>query len=421
MRKLHSLLHNNNFLLFLIGQNTSVFGDILLSAGFSLYVLLATKSAFQLSIALAITFIPRIFISPYAGVIVDRLPKKKLVILLDSLRAIWLFLLYGLIAHNDLSLWMIYVTLAFFAICDTFFAPSFMSIFTKITPKKALQDANALMTTAKNIVSVISPVVASLLFNHYGIAFLLLIDGITFLISALLECFMSFEDTLKASSAPIHQELSEIINYIRQHIQLSSLLTNGILTHLFLFPFIEIGVMHLLLITFKAPETDYGLLQSTISIAAILAGAIALYYGNRNSVGNNINIGIIGMVIAVFIFELMISKDFRAILMITKSLPTIYLCVGCFVIFLSFHFYGVFFASYYQQEVPSVLIGRYTALMIMCFSVARLLGMFLYGFLFDRGYLTVGLITLFIGMTLKIFVHIPFLHAEKIDYRERGM
>lgn len=407
------LLKNNNFLLFLLGQNMSVFGDMLLTTGFSLFVLISTQSAMQLSITLGISFIPRIILSPYAGVIVDRLPKKKLAIFLDTLRGLWLIGLYFYTLHRPIDLRTIYITLAFFSICDTFFMPAFMTIFTRITPKDQLQEGNAYMSTLRNVVSVISPLIATSLFSIFGLGVLLLLDGLTFLVSAFLEQFMMFKESLNKHKSSIIKEIKDVTHIIKGHTQLKSLLINGVLTHLFMFPFIEIFVMHILLITFQAPENHYGFLQSVISVAAILAGGLALIYSKKKSIADNINIGILGMLISVLTFELLIFKKFRDILMNSSYLPTIYLSIACFMIFISFHFYGVFFVSYYQKEMPIQYMGRYAAIKVMLFSVARLLGMLTYGYLIEKNMLRVTLALLFIGMGLKVFVHIPFLTAEK--------
>lgn len=408
----HKLLRDKNFILFLLGNNTSVFGDIMLLTGFSLFVMLTTKSAMQFSMTLAITFIPRIFLSPFSGVIVDRLKKKKLVILLDIIRGAWLSMLFIVSIKTPITMNMIYLSLAFFAICDTFFGPAYTTIFTKIVNKEDLASANAISGSIKNTISVITPLIASFIFVTFGMPLLLFIDAITFFISAIVEFYMIFEDKIVFSNNKISSDFNEAVAFINNNIRLKSLLINGNLTHLFLFPFIEVGVIYLLLIVFKAPEMHFGFIQSAQSIGAILAGFFALYYKNKNSISKNINIGIIGMLISVVLFNLLMIKEFRDILLLTKLLASFYLSTICFIIFLSFNFYGVFFGSFYQGEVPSRYIGRFTSILIMTFSVSRLLGMFLYGYLLETDKLNIALIVLSLGMSLKLLAHIPFVKFE---------
>ena len=409
----NTILKNRNFLLFLFGNNTSVFGDILLMTGFSLFVLAKTESAMQFSMTMAIAFIPRILLSPSAGVWVDRMRKKPMVIYLDFIRGLWLLGLWGISINADLNLPIIYATLAFFAVCDTFFGPSYTTIFQRIISKDQLSEANAISNTVKSIISVLSPVVASFLFIRYGLALILILDGVTFFASALSELFLVFDDAVRKSDRHVLHEIIEGMQMVYRDVRLKSLVINGNLTHLFLFPFIEVGVIYILLMVFKAPEFHYGVVQSSISAGAIFSGALALYFRKRKSVAENINIGIFGMLGAVLIFELLIFKGIRDILFTSEYLPAAFLSLACFAMFMAFNFYGVFFGSFYQSEVSQNMLGRFTSLFIMTISISRLLGMLLYGALFESNQLEWALIILFIGMALKVVVHIPFIKYEK--------
>lgn len=411
-----------NFILFLFGNNTSVFGDLLLMTGFSLFVMLLTKSAMQFSLTLAIAFIPRVILSPFAGVLVDRTKKKQLIILLDLIRGAWLIGLYLYSLRVEIGLPIIYASLLFFAVCDTFFGPAFTTIFPRIIGKEKLSEANAINTTIRNIVSVLSPLLASYLFLKFGLAVILLLDALTFFISAISEFLLMFEDKIVRSKQNIFNDIKAGMAFVKKDIRLKSLVINGNLTHFFLFPFIEVGVIYLLIMIFKSPELHYGIVRSSISAGAIVSGFLAFYFRTRRSVAQNINLGIWGMLSSVILFVLLTFEDIRGILGLAEYLPVIYLSFACFIMFMAFHFYGIFFGSFYQSEVPQNMLGRFTSILIMTFSVSRLVGMLMYGALFEAELLNVGLLILFAGMGLKVIVHIPFLKFEENikEQSERG-
>lgn len=406
-------LKNKNFILFLFANNTSVFGDLLLMTGFSLFVMVITQSAMQFSLTLAIAMVPRVLLSPFAGVIVDRTKKKNLVIMLDVIRGIWLLSLYFISLTGNITITMIYMSLLFFSICDTFFGPAFTTIFPKILDRSQLSEANAINTTIRNIISVLSPLLASYFFMEFGLGIILLVDAITFLVSGISELFLAFEDVMIKSEKHIITDIIEGMKYVRSNIQIKSLVQNGNLTHFFLFPFIEVGVIYILLIVFNAPEMHYGIVKSSISAGAVVAGLLAFYYRTKHTVSKNINSGIWGMLFSVILFSMLTFKGFRDILYVSEYMPVAYLALACFVMFIAFHFYGVFFSSFYQSEVPENMLGRFTSILISTFSVSRILGMLMYGALFEAGLLNIGLIVLFLGMSLKIIVHIPFIKFEK--------
>lgn len=406
------VLKNKNFLFYLFGNNTSIFGDIMLTTAFSLYVLVLTQSALQFSSVMAVSFIPRILLSPFAGIAVDRMKKKNLIIVLDMIRALLLLILFMVALTTGIKLYMIYVVIVFFAICDTLFGPAIVTIFPKILEKALISEANAMSRTVTNIISVVSPLVGSILFGLYGLPIILLVDGVTFFFSAVFEYFMVFDDQVKSGQLNIIRDIKEGIAVVLDDTQLKSLVVNGNLTHLFLFPFMEVCVIYLLVMVFRAPEYHYGIVRSCISAGAIIAGFLALYFRSRRSVAQNINYGIIGMICAVGVFGLLAIPIFNSFIAGGFWLPVIYLSTASFIMFLSFDFYGVFFCSFYQMEVSQDKLGRFTSILIMTFSLSRIIGMFIYGYLIEKDQLLMVFGILFVGMMLKLVVHVPFLRHE---------
>lgn len=416
-----SVLRNKNFLVFLFGNSTSIFGDIALMTGFSLYVLAKTQSAMQFSLTLVIAFIPRIVLSPFAGVWADQLRKKPTVIFLDIIRGLWLLGLWLLFRSGDIGLHLIYITIGFFAICDTFFGPAYTAIFQRIISKENLSEANAIYGTVSSTINVVSPLIASVLFVSFGLGLLFFIDAVTFMVSAASEFCFAFEDERKTRNLKLREEIVEGIQMIVNNKGLLSLVINGNLTHMILYPFIEVGVIYLLLIVFSAPEYHYGIVRSSISAGAIFSGFIALHYRKRRSIGQNISLGIYGMLIAVLIFEMLNFKGIHDILLEMEYLPVSFLSTACFILFFAFSFYAVFFKSYYQSEVPKDMLGRFSSIFVMTISASRIAGMLIFGALFEAGRVGWALLLLLVGMVMKILVHIPFVaHEKKMKQLEEG-
>lgn len=407
-----TLLKNKNYLLYLFGNNTSIFGDILLMTGFSLYIMTVTQSAMQFGISMAIAFVPRVLLSPFSGAWVDKLKKRQTVIILDLIRGLWLVVLWLFSFQAPLSLSAIYASLVFFAICDTFFGPAFTTILPRMIPQENLSEANAISNTTKSITTTLSPLVATLIFSKFGIASLLLLDAATFLVSAVSEYLMRFDDSVITEKRSGLAAFGDVLSYTVKDLRLSSLLANGNLTHFFLFPFIEVGIIYLLIVTFKAPAFHFGIVESSYSAGAIFSGIIALSIGKKRSIAQNINLGIVWMLGAVLLYGIMIFDGFRAILMANAYMPVAYFTVCGFVMFMAFNFYGVYFGSYYQSSVPQNMLGRFTSLLIMTFAISRLLGMLAFGALFESGRIDLALYVLLAGMALKLLVHVPFLKED---------
>src|SRR5665647_1149620 len=81
---------NRNFLLFLQAGFLSYFGDIVYNLAISYWILQTTGSTALMGTAAAISFLPRIIISPVAGALVDRFDRKQILCLATLFRGVFM-------------------------------------------------------------------------------------------------------------------------------------------------------------------------------------------------------------------------------------------------------------------------------------------------------------------------------------------
>ncbi len=404
-----AILKNKNIKLLIFGRNTSVFGDVMLLTALALHVFKITNSPKAFGAIMAVAYIPRLILSSFSGAIVDRIPKKRLMISLDIIRGV---ILIGTLIFNNYHLPTIYFLILTFAVADTFFMPASVSIIPKIVPKDLRMEVNSIDQTIENTINVVSPLIASALYVSGGLFIIIIVDAITFIISGLSEMLIEFDDTIGEIKGKVYKDMLRIFKLFKDDIRVGSLVVNGALTHLFLVPFIEVGIISLLMVTFKAPEIHYGIVRAAISAATILAGVIAYKIKNKD-IARNINIGNLGMLISVLFFALVVFSPFTEFIGSSMYFPVIYLSIACFVMFLSFGFYVVFFRTFYQTQVPENMLGRFASVFIIFISISRILGMYVYGVLFESYPIWIPILILGCGILLKLIVHIPFINREK--------
>ena len=85
-KTLQSSLCSANFILLVLGQGISLFGNTMLRFAMSMWVLDETASSTTFATVLAISVIPTILISPFGGVMADRVSKRAMMVALDHLR-----------------------------------------------------------------------------------------------------------------------------------------------------------------------------------------------------------------------------------------------------------------------------------------------------------------------------------------------
>lgn len=81
-------LFTKNFILLILGQVTSLFGNYILRLALSMYVLELTGSATIFAGILSIAIIPTILLSPFGGILADRANRRNIMVALDTLTGI---------------------------------------------------------------------------------------------------------------------------------------------------------------------------------------------------------------------------------------------------------------------------------------------------------------------------------------------
>jgi len=376
------LLKNRNYSLLLFGESSSIFGDILLNIGLALYVLKLTGSAGKFALILSVGLLPRVLLGLFAGAIVDRFDKKKIMILLDVARGIYLSILFMLWLLGYMNLFLVYVTVVFFSVCSIFFNPCAITVLPSILKEEELVSGNSIMNVCIETISILAGIIAAGIYGIAGIGVIILLDAVTFLISAASEMLIDFKSSVsKNKKATVLEDVIEGMKVFTSDSRIVSLVINGTLTHLFLFPFIMIGIPYLLVTVLKCPDVYYGIVEATAAAGMVIAPFIVTMTKNKVNTAKGINVGIIGMMVAVVAFLPLINPDFVQMLMENKVYALLYFSIANLFMYLAFGYYVVFFVSFYQKNIPNEYLGRFGSTLSLLFSIGRIIGFSLFGFL----------------------------------------
>lgn len=183
-------LWNRNFFLLWQGQLVSVFGDALYSMALGFWVLQETGSTTIMGSIMALVTIPRIILGPFAGVIVDRCDRKKLIILGDLIRGIGMLMIAILALNGSLKIWMVMLMGIVLGICSSFFNPSIQSVLPEIVPSDKLIKANSSYQMATTGADIVGQSIGGLLYTVIGAPLMFLINSISYLFSSFTEGFI---------------------------------------------------------------------------------------------------------------------------------------------------------------------------------------------------------------------------------------
>jgi MFS family permease len=180
-----SLLHDRNVRWLFAGQTISQVGDGVSKVALLWFVYALTESALKMSLIGVLQTIPPLVFGPFAGVLLDRLDKRKAMIVIDITRAVLLASIPILYAIGVLNLPILYALVFITAMFSMAFGPALNATLPLIVKKEQLTGINALMQSALTIGQLLGPAISGMLIAAIGAQNALYVNAAAFLISAL--------------------------------------------------------------------------------------------------------------------------------------------------------------------------------------------------------------------------------------------
>jgi len=199
LRQYGALLRNQNYRLLFVGQALSQLGDWMNRVALLVLAYRLTGSPIAVALLQLATLLPRVIISPFGGVLADRYPKRLLMIALDLLRALLATSL--IFANSSDQLWLAGVTLLLMHSFAAIFNPARGAVLPAIVPREQLGTANALNDITGQSAFFIGPAIGGWIIAMGGIDLVFLLNGATFVISALLIALIRLEEPARRGVA----------------------------------------------------------------------------------------------------------------------------------------------------------------------------------------------------------------------------
>lgn len=190
---------NKNFFLLWQGLAVSRFGTYLFDIGMIIWITNETGSAGMISFVLIAAQIPEILFAPVGGALADMFPKNKILVLSDTISGIAVILL-GLILFTDLFTFSVnYVAVIIVSIVlgisSASFNPASLAIIPELVYKDILKKSNSIYQSTGKVSELAGQGLGGILFAVTGAPLLFIINGISFLMSAVSETFIRINKT----------------------------------------------------------------------------------------------------------------------------------------------------------------------------------------------------------------------------------
>jgi MFS family permease len=180
------VLRHRDFRYLFLGQSASVLGDRVVVVAIALYVTQTTGSATDLGLVLGAQALSLVALLLFGGVWADRLPRHRIMIGADAVRAALHAGLAALILAGALRIWELVAIEAAFGAAQAFFQPAYSGLLPQTVSEGLIQDARALTEFVEDLAFLIGPALATALILGVGAWEAFAIDAASFVISAVL-------------------------------------------------------------------------------------------------------------------------------------------------------------------------------------------------------------------------------------------
>ncbi len=221
LRGLGRLVRRNaNFRRLWLAQIVSEIGDWFYTLAIYTLLLELTGKASSVGLALVLQVLPQTFIGPTAGVVNDRVKRKRVMIAADLVRMI--IVLSMLLVRSRSTVWLVYPLLLLETIMAAFFEPARSSVIPNITAREDVLLANTLGSTTWSLNLTIGATIGGLVAALLGRDAVFVLNALSFLGSALLIRGMRFDEPHAENTPPFRARelvdfspIVEGIEYVR--------------------------------------------------------------------------------------------------------------------------------------------------------------------------------------------------------------
>lgn len=373
-------LFSKNFTLLVLGQVSSLLGNYTLKFALSMYVLEQTGSAAVFAALLAVAMVPMILLSPFGGMLADRMNRRNLMVALDVISGCSVLGLFA-ISGEKTGIMMTGALLIVLSVLGAFESPTVQACVPQMQRGENIVKGNAVVNQISAVTSLITPFAGSFFYTAFGIRPVLAVTALCFFVTALLECFIRLEYRKPAQKQSVvkivRSDFADSMNFLRKEQPgVLKLLLLAALASFFAIGLMAVGFPFLVRNVLGMSAQYYGAAESAVGAAAVLGGlSVGLLAGKLELKRLNRMIILLGICVlpAGVGFLLPVGSFIKYLILVLAF------CGGQ----IACNIFSIFALSAIQERTPQNLTGKVMSYVFTVTMCAQPFGQLVYGFLFD--------------------------------------
>lgn len=279
---------HNSFIRFWMASTTSYFGTYITSLALQVLVVVNLHgTAADVGWINASRWLPYVFLGLFAGLLIDRINRKLVLVITDIARAILLTLICLTAIFNVINIGWLIVIMITFGTMSIFHDAAYQSFVPEIVPRPLLIRANARLEQSAAVAETSGPAISGGLIAWIGAPFTILINAFTYFSSGILMASIKNQTQENPKVNVVKGQIKEGLRWVYKHQYLRSLALN---THIwFFFHSMTITV----LVTYVLMDLQFssmmlGFVLAAAGVGAVCGTSLSMRLGARYGIGKRI-------------------------------------------------------------------------------------------------------------------------------------
>ncbi len=300
-----SALQHRNYRLLWTGNTISPTGDWMDQIAFSWLVYDMTGSTVYLALVNVCRALPILVLTLFAGVIADRMERRRMIFLTQAVMMLIALLLSALLTTGLLTLWMVFAIATARGITNTFNQPARQALISDLVPKDDLPSAVALNSSTHNLSKVVGPAVSGVLIATIGVAGAFYVNTVS--IGVALYCIaimrVSPVEGMRRAPDSMVADLAAGMAYLRGEKALRTLVILALVPMVLGQPY-QTMLAVFARDVFDAGSVGLGVLQSTAAIGALAGIFVVATSRGSTRLNSQMVVGLIAYGLALTLFAM---------------------------------------------------------------------------------------------------------------------
>lgn len=282
-----------NTVLFLSGQTISLFGSSIVQYAIMWHITRTTDSGLIVGLSMIVGFLPQVLVGLFGGVLADRFPRKRLILIADIAIAGATLILALIMTSGYFNLAFILLISFIRSVGAGIQSPAVSAIIPQIVPQDKLMRVNGVYGSVSSLISLCAPIVAAFLLANSEFYILLFLDVLTAIIGVSLLLMVQVEmHELTSTELNVREDLMSGIHYVRDSLFLKRLMGYYVIMFLLIIP---TTMLNVLLVTRSFSDAYNYLMANEVAffVGATLGGIVIAAWGGFKNRLTTFNSGLL--------------------------------------------------------------------------------------------------------------------------------